>query len=149
MPDDPAVLTAAWFDAWRAKDAGAIGRMMAAEYVYVAPNGAVMDREAILAIASDPSYGITDGAHTEVEVIPLGANVAVSSSPLARTRDTPWANVCRRPSVRDDLASRRRSLARSLRAGIAGRVISTQPDISPHEEQATRQEVRARRNRDW
>jgi hypothetical protein len=77
MPNDPALLTAAWFDAWRTKDAGAIERMMAAEYVYVAPNGAVMEREAILGIASDPSYGITDGAHTEVEVIPLGANVAV------------------------------------------------------------------------
>ena len=45
MPDDPALLTAAWFDAWRTKDAGAIERMMAAAYVYVAPNGAVMERE--------------------------------------------------------------------------------------------------------
>ena len=77
MPDDPALLTAAWFDAWRTKDAGAIERMMAAEYVYVAPNGAVMERDAILAIASDPSYSITDGAHTEVEVIRLVTNVAV------------------------------------------------------------------------
>jgi len=76
MPDDPALLTAAWFDAWRTKDVAAIAGMMAAGYVYVAPNGAVMDREAILAIAADPSYGITDGAHTEVEVIPLGADVA-------------------------------------------------------------------------
>jgi hypothetical protein len=36
-----------------------------------------MGREAILAIASDLTYGIADGAHTEVELIPLGANVAV------------------------------------------------------------------------
>ena len=77
MPHDPALLTGAWFDAWRTKDADAIARMMDAAYVYVAPNGAVMDREAILAIASDPTYGITDGAHTEVEVILLGATVAV------------------------------------------------------------------------
>jgi ketosteroid isomerase-like protein len=77
MPNDPAELTAAWFDAWRTKDAGAIERMTAADYVYVAPNGAVMDREAILGIIKDPSYGITSGAHTEVTVVQLGLDVAL------------------------------------------------------------------------
>ena len=77
MPDDPAELTSAWFDAWRRKDAGAVERMMAADYVYVAPNGAVMDREAILGIIKDPSYGITTGAHTEVAVVHLGPDVAL------------------------------------------------------------------------
>jgi uncharacterized protein (TIGR02246 family) len=77
MPNDPAALTSAWFEAWRTKDASAVERMMAADYVYVAPNGAVMDREAILGIIKDPSYGIASGAHTEVTVVPLRADVAL------------------------------------------------------------------------
>jgi ketosteroid isomerase-like protein len=76
MPDDPAELTSAWFDAWRTKDAGAIERMIAADYVYVAPNGAVMEREAILGIIKDPSYGMS-GAHTEVAVVHLGPDVVL------------------------------------------------------------------------
>jgi ketosteroid isomerase-like protein len=77
MSSDPAELTAVWFDAWRTKDAAAIERMIAADYVYVAPNGAVMDREAILSIIKDPSYGIIAGAHTDVAVVPLGADVTL------------------------------------------------------------------------
>ena len=76
MRDNPAELTAAWFEAWRTKDAGAIERMIAADYVYVAPNGAVMDRETILGIIGDPSYGIASGEHTEVAVVQLGSDVA-------------------------------------------------------------------------
>ena len=77
MPNDPAELTTAWFDAWRIKDADAIERMIAADYVYIAPNGAVMDREAILGIIKDPSYRIASGAHTEVAVVQLGSDVAL------------------------------------------------------------------------
>jgi len=77
MPHDPAALTATWFDAWRTKDASAVERMMAADYVYVAPNGAVMYRETILGIIKEPSYRIVSGDHTEVAVVPLGANVAL------------------------------------------------------------------------
>ena len=76
MPEDPAALTSAWF-AWRTKDASAVERMIAVDYVYVAPNGAVMDREAILGIIKDPSYGIASGAHTEVAVMQLGSDVAL------------------------------------------------------------------------
>lgn len=77
MPNDPAGLAPVWFDAWRTKDAAAIERMIAADYVYVAPNGAVMEREAILAIIKDPSYGIESGAHTDVAVVQLGPDVAL------------------------------------------------------------------------
>jgi len=77
MPNDPAQLTSAWFEGWKVKDAAAIERMMGAEYVYVAPNGAVMSREAILAIIRDPSYGITEGGHTDVVVTLLGPDVAL------------------------------------------------------------------------
>lgn len=77
MANDPATLTSAWFDAWRTKDASAIEGMIAPDYVYVAPNGAVMDRDAIVAIIRDPTYGITDGTHTDVAVMSLGPNVTV------------------------------------------------------------------------
>jgi ketosteroid isomerase-like protein len=77
MSRDPEGLTSAWFDAWRTKDADAIERMIAAEYVYVAPNGTVMSRDSILAIIRDPSYGISEGGHSEVEVTLLGAEVAL------------------------------------------------------------------------
>jgi ketosteroid isomerase-like protein len=76
-PEGPASLTAAWFEAWRDKDANFVARRMAANYVYVAPNGMVMDRAAILAIARDPTYGITEGTHSEVVTTPLGADVAL------------------------------------------------------------------------
>jgi hypothetical protein len=77
VSNDSATLTRTWFDAWRTKDAGAIERMIAADYAYVAPNGAVMDRDSILAIIRDPSYGITEGAHTDVEMTSLGADVTL------------------------------------------------------------------------
>jgi uncharacterized protein (TIGR02246 family) len=77
MPNDPAQLTSAWFDGWRTKDAASIERMMALDYVYVAPNGAVMGRDEILAIIRDPSYGITEGGHTDVDVTLLGPDVAL------------------------------------------------------------------------
>ena len=77
MPDGPAQLTSAWFDAWRTKDAGAIERMIAPEYVYVAPNGAVLNRDTILGIIRDPSYRIASGTHTEVSVVHLGTEAAL------------------------------------------------------------------------
>jgi uncharacterized protein (TIGR02246 family) len=77
MPNDFADLTSSWFDAWRTKDAAAVQRMTADDYVYVAPNGKVMDRDAILAIIKDPSYEIVIGAHTEVAVVRLAPDVTL------------------------------------------------------------------------
>ncbi|HJU69780.1 MAG TPA: nuclear transport factor 2 family protein [Gemmatimonadaceae bacterium] len=77
MPNDPAELTTTWFDAWRTKDVAAVERMIAADYVYVAPNGAELKRDAILAIIKDPSYGIVAGAHSDVAVLQLGSDVTL------------------------------------------------------------------------
>jgi ketosteroid isomerase-like protein len=76
-PTNPEQLASAWFDGWKVKNAAAIERMMGAEYVYVAPNGAVMSRDAILAIIRDPSYAITEGGHTDVVVTCLGSDVVL------------------------------------------------------------------------
>jgi uncharacterized protein (TIGR02246 family) len=70
-------LITAWQEAWFAKDAPAIEHMMADDYVYVAPNGAVRDRGAILQVVKDPTYGLTDGTHSETIVTMLADGAAL------------------------------------------------------------------------
>ena len=70
-------LIAAWHAAWFAKDVAAIAEMMAEDYVYVAPNGTILDRAAILQIAGDPTYGLTGGTHSETTVVMLGEDAAL------------------------------------------------------------------------
>jgi len=77
MRAEPETLIAAWHDAWFTKDAPAIARMMAEDYVYVAPNGGVLDRAAILQIVTDPTYGLTGGTHMERIVVMLGEGAAL------------------------------------------------------------------------
>ena len=47
MATDVETLMTAWQDAWFIKNGRAIAGMMADDYIYVAPNGAVMDRATI------------------------------------------------------------------------------------------------------
>jgi uncharacterized protein (TIGR02246 family) len=77
MPDELKTLISAWHAAWFAKDAAAIAQMMAEDYVYVAPNGAILDRAAILQIVGDPTYGLTGGTHAETTVVMLGEAAAL------------------------------------------------------------------------
>ena len=70
-------MIAAWQEAWFAKDASTIAATMADDYVYVAPNGAIKDRAAILEVVSDPTYGLTGGSHTERIVVLLNDDVAL------------------------------------------------------------------------
>ena len=77
MRDELESLIAAWQQAWFAKDAAAIGQMMADDYAYVAPNGAIMDRAAILQVVGDPTYGLTGGTHTEKVIVMLGDSAAL------------------------------------------------------------------------
>ena len=48
-------LSERWFQAWLDKDAATVERLAAEDYVYVAPSGLVLDRQAILAIIRSPS----------------------------------------------------------------------------------------------
>ena len=61
-------LNHAWLSAWLAKDVAAIEAMMAPEYVYVAPNGQVLDRERILAIVRSPGYRLDRATGSEVQI---------------------------------------------------------------------------------
>ena len=66
-----------WNQAWLDKDVATVERLMADDYVYIAPNGLVLDREAILAIIRSPSYRLDHGSRTEVVVRAIGHDAAV------------------------------------------------------------------------
>jgi uncharacterized protein (TIGR02246 family) len=70
-------LSARWFQAWLDKTPETIEHLAADDYVYVSPNGAVLDRQAILAIIRSPSYRLDRGTRTEVVVRALGPDAAL------------------------------------------------------------------------
>lgn len=65
-----------WNEAWLKKDVAAVQQMMAPDYVYIAPTGQVLDRDAILAIIRSPSYRLKQGTRTEMVVRPLTDDAA-------------------------------------------------------------------------
>ena len=66
-----------WNRAWLEKDAATVERLMADDYVYVAPTGQVLDREAILRIIRSPGYRLHHWSRTDVVVRMLGDGAAV------------------------------------------------------------------------
>ena len=70
-------LSERWFQAWLEKDAATVERLTAEDYLYIAPSGLVLDRQAILAIVRSPSYRLEHGTRTEVVVRAVGHEGAV------------------------------------------------------------------------
>jgi uncharacterized protein (TIGR02246 family) len=66
-----------WNKAWLEKDAATVERLMAEDYLYVAPNGLTLDRKAILAIIRSPTYRLDHWTRTEVVVRTLGQEAAM------------------------------------------------------------------------
>lgn len=66
-----------WERAWLEKDAALVEKLMADEYVYIAPNGQIMDRQAILKIIRSPGYHLDNATRTEVTIKPVGQDAAV------------------------------------------------------------------------
>jgi uncharacterized protein (TIGR02246 family) len=66
-----------WNRAWLEKDAATVERLMADDYVYVAPTGQALDREAILRIIRSPGYRLHHWTRTNVVVRMLGDSAAV------------------------------------------------------------------------
>src|ERR1022692_4205944 len=66
-----------WNRAWLQKDAATVELLMADDYIYVAPNGLVLDRQAILAIIRSPSYRLDHAIRTDVVVRAVGQEVAI------------------------------------------------------------------------
>ena len=70
-------LSERWFQAWLEKDAATVELLAADDYIYVAPNGLALDRQAILAIIRSPSYRLDRGTRSEIVVRALGDEAAV------------------------------------------------------------------------
>jgi uncharacterized protein (TIGR02246 family) len=70
-------LSRAWNAAWLANDSTTVDRLMAPEYVYVAPNGKILDRAAILGVILSPSYKIHHATWTELQIKVFGNDAAV------------------------------------------------------------------------
>jgi uncharacterized protein (TIGR02246 family) len=77
MSSELHALSERWFQAWREKDAATVERLMAQDYLYIAPSGLVLDRQAILAIVRSSSYRLDHFTCTEVVVRALGQEAAV------------------------------------------------------------------------
>ena len=70
-------LSERWYQAWLEKDAATVEHLMAEDYLYVAPNGLTLDRQAILAIIGSPSYRLDHGTRTEIVARALGDQAAI------------------------------------------------------------------------
>jgi uncharacterized protein (TIGR02246 family) len=66
-----------WIQAWFAKDAATVERLMAEDYIYVGPSGLILDRQAILGVIRSPSYQLDHGTRTEVVVRTIGPEAAM------------------------------------------------------------------------
>jgi ketosteroid isomerase-like protein len=77
MTDDLQNMNERWNSAWLTKDVAAVEMMAAEDYVYVGPEGQVLDRADILAIIRSPSYRLASGTWTEVSCHRLGVDTAV------------------------------------------------------------------------
>ena len=69
-------LNRAWMRAWFEKDAVAVDRMMSESYFYVAANGTILDRSALLRVIKSPTYKLESADVSEERVIELGPGVA-------------------------------------------------------------------------
>ena len=66
-----------WNTAWLENDSATVDKLMAPEYVYIAGNGQVLDRSAIMGVIRSPSYKIHNGAWTEVQINLFSDDAAV------------------------------------------------------------------------
>lgn len=66
-----------WNRAWLEKDGALVEKLMADEYVYIAPNGQLLDRQAILKIIRSPNYQLDSSSRTEMSTRPVGEDAAV------------------------------------------------------------------------
>jgi uncharacterized protein (TIGR02246 family) len=66
-----------WVGAWLARDPEEVDAMMAPGYVYVAPDGRVMSRKAIMEIVESPEYALSWGGRSEVSVSRITPDLAM------------------------------------------------------------------------
>jgi hypothetical protein len=66
-----------WNQAWLEKDVALVEKLMVDDYLYIAPNGQLLDREAILNVIKSPSYRLDSSTRTPVLIKILGKHAAV------------------------------------------------------------------------
>ncbi len=77
MAADLEHLNQIWNRAWLEKDAALVEKLMADDYLYIAPNGKLLDRKAILNIIKSPSYRLETSTRTPVMIKTVGKDAAV------------------------------------------------------------------------
>src|ERR1700722_2644882 len=70
-------LAKTWNTAWLENDSATVDRLMAPEYVYVAPNGQIFGRAAILGVILSPSYKLHHATWTELQIKVFSNDAAV------------------------------------------------------------------------
>jgi hypothetical protein len=58
-------LNEVWNRAWLERDIALVEKLMADDYLYIAPNGKLLDRTAILNTIKSPSYRLEDSTRTQ------------------------------------------------------------------------------------
>ena len=66
-----------WNSAWLSKDVNAVEMIAADDYIYVGPEGQVLDRAAIVEIIRSPGYRLVSGTWSETSISQLGGDTAV------------------------------------------------------------------------
>ena len=69
-------LSETWNQAWLVKDAAVVEKMMADDYVYIGPNGQLLDRQTLLRVIRSESYRLDRSTCTEVIIKPVGNDSA-------------------------------------------------------------------------
>jgi hypothetical protein len=77
MAADLEHLNEIWNRAWIEKNVALVEKLMADDYLYIAPNGKLLDRKAILNIIKSPSYRLDNSTRTPVVIKYVGADAAV------------------------------------------------------------------------
>ena len=77
MAEDARVANDQWNAAWLTKDVAAVESLAADDYVYIGPQGQVLDRVAILEIVRSKSYRLVRGSWTELSISRLGSDSAL------------------------------------------------------------------------
>jgi hypothetical protein len=70
-------LRKSWNAAWLENDSATVDKLMAPEYVYIAPNGQVLDRSKILGVILSPSYKLHRATWTEIQINLFSDSAAV------------------------------------------------------------------------
>jgi hypothetical protein len=70
-------LRKSWNAAWLENDSATVDKLMAPEYLYIAPNGQVCDRSTILGVILSPSYKLHRATWTEIQINLFSDSAAV------------------------------------------------------------------------